>query len=46
MQTYSKDWMRMLEQDILDLINDWDISVEEGLKYANKPKYLKDNIKL
>ena len=46
MQTASKDWMRMLEQDLLDFINEWDITLEEWLKYANQPKFLKDNIKL
>lgn len=44
MQTSSREGMRIIEQDILDGINDGDISLEEGLKYANNPKYIKENV--
>lgn len=46
MQTSGKDWMQMLEQDLLQYINEWEISMEEWLKYANNPKFLKDNIRI
>lgn len=44
MQTSGKDGMQILEQDLLQYINEWEISLEEGLKYANNPKYIKDNV--
>ncbi len=46
MQTSGREWMQMLEQDLLQFINEWDISLEEGLKYANNPKFLKDNVRI
>lgn len=44
MQISWKDWMQILEQDLLQYINDWVITIEEWMKYANNPKFLKDNI--
>jgi Tfp pilus assembly pilus retraction ATPase PilT len=44
MQTSGKDGMQILEQDILQFVNEWEITLEEGLKYANNPKYIKDNV--
>ena len=46
MQTSWKEWMQMLEQDLLQYINEWEITLEEWLKYANNAKYLKDNVQL
>ncbi len=46
MQTSWREWMQMLEQDLLQYINEWDITLEEWLKYANQPKFLKDNVKI
>jgi twitching motility protein PilT len=46
MQTSGREWMQMLEQDLLQFINEWDISLEEWLKYANNPKFLKDNVRI
>jgi twitching motility protein PilT len=43
MQTGSKEGMRIIEQDILQYVNEGEISLEEGLKYANNPKYIKEN---
>lgn len=45
MQISWREWMQVLEQDLLQFINEWDISIEEWLKYANNPKFLKDNIR-
>jgi len=43
-QMWSKDGMQLLEKDIIDLINLWYITEEEGLKYANNPKLVKEAI--
>ena len=43
-QTGGREWMRLLEQDIIDLINSWFISEEEWYKYANNPKLIKEGI--
>lgn len=42
MQMSSREWMQLLEKDIIDLINAWTISLEEWLKYANNPKIIKE----
>lgn len=39
-QMWSREWMRLLEMDIIELINSWVISEEEWLKYANNPKMI------
>lgn len=44
MQMWWKEWMQVLEQDILQYINEWEITMEEWMKYANNPRYLKDNV--
>lgn len=44
MQMWSKDWMQLLEKDIVDLINMWYISEEEWLKFANNPKLIREAI--
>jgi len=44
MQMWQKEWMQLLEKDIVDNINKWYISLEEWLKYSNNPKYIQDNI--
>lgn len=44
MQMSSREWMQVLEKDIIDLIKTWVISEEEGLKYANNPKFIKEAI--
>ncbi|MDD5769452.1 MAG: PilT/PilU family type 4a pilus ATPase [Candidatus Gracilibacteria bacterium] len=45
MQMGSREGMQLLEKDIIDLINFGTISLEEGLKYSNNPKMVKDGIK-
>lgn len=42
MQMWSREWMQILEKDIIDLVNMWYISLEEWLKYANNPKLVKE----
>lgn len=44
MQMWNNEWMQLLEKDIVDAINKWQISIEEWMKYANNPKYIKDNV--
>jgi hypothetical protein len=41
---WARDWMQLLEKDIIDLINMWYITEEEGYKYANNPKLIKEAI--
>ncbi len=41
-QMSSRDWMQLLEKDLIDLINKWIISLEEWLKYSNNPKLLRE----
>jgi len=43
-QMGSREWMQLLENDIIEYINAWTISEEEGLKYANNPKLIKESI--
>lgn len=43
-QMWSREWMQLLETDIIDLINSWEITEEEWYKYSNNPKYIKENI--
>jgi len=35
--------MQILEQDMVYFINNQEISLEEGMKYANNPKYIREN---
>ena len=46
MQTGAREGMQVLEQDLLQYINEGAISVEEGMRYANNPIYLKENIRV
>ena len=43
-QMWQREWMQLLETDIIALINQWMISEEEGLKYSNNPKLIKENL--
>jgi len=43
-QTWSREGMQLLETDIIDFIQTWAISLDEGLKYANNPKYIKESL--
>lgn len=44
MQTSSREGMQIIEHDLLQFINEGDITLEEGLKYANMPKFIKENM--
>ena len=41
-QMWSREWMHLLEDDIILLISQWIISREEWLKYSNNPKLIKE----
>jgi len=43
-QMWSREGMQLLENDIIEYVNAWTISEEEGLKYANNPKLIKESI--
>jgi hypothetical protein len=42
MQMWTREWMQLLESDIIKLVSSWKISEEEWMKYANNPKLLKE----
>lgn len=44
MQMGKREWMQLLEDDILQLIQMGEITMEEWVKYANSPKLLKENL--
>ena len=41
-QMGQREWMQLLENDIISLIHQWIISEEEWLKYSNNPKLIKE----
>ena len=43
-QTWSREWMQLLEDDIIQYINSWEITEEEWLKFANNPKLIKSSL--
>lgn len=43
-QMSSREWMQLLENDIIKLINQWIISEEEWLKFSNNPKLIKEGL--
>lgn len=43
-QTWMREWMQLLETDIVSLIQSKTITLEEGLKYSNNPKLIKDSL--
>ena len=44
LQMWTREWMQILEKDIVDLINMWFITEDEGIKYANNPKLIKESL--
>lgn len=44
MQMGRREWMQLLEDDIIQLIQMWQVTMEEGLKYANNPRYIKESM--
>ncbi len=43
-QMWQREWMQLLETDIIEFINSWLITKEEWYKYSNNPKYIKESI--
>jgi len=43
-QMWSREWMQLLETDIVNYIRKWIITEEEWLKFANNPKLIKESI--
>ncbi len=41
-QMGKREWMQLLEDDIISLIQMGEITVEEGMKYANNPRLIKE----
>ncbi len=44
MQMWSREWMQLLEKDLIELIQEWVISEEEWIKYSNNPKTIKESL--
>lgn len=44
MQMWAREWMQLLEKDIIELISSNKITEEEGLKYSNNPKLIKEGL--
>ncbi len=44
-QTHKKDGMQLLEDDLLDKISNWLISVESAISTANNPNYIMNELK-
>jgi hypothetical protein len=42
MQMGKREWMQLLEDEIISLIHSWEISLEEGIKYANNPRLIRE----
>ena len=42
MQMWKREWMQLLEDDIISLIQTGVITQEEGIKYANNPRLIKE----
>lgn len=41
-QMSTREWMQLLEKDIIEYINKWIITMEEWLKFANSPQIVKE----
>jgi twitching motility protein PilT len=44
MQMGQKEWMQLLETDIIELIQSWEISKEEWLQFSNNPKLIEESM--
>lgn len=44
MQMSSREWMQVLEKDIIDLVLLGIITEDEAIKYANNPKFIKEAV--
>ena len=43
-QMWSREWMQLLEDDIISYINAWYITKDEWLKFSNNPRLIKESI--
>ena len=43
-QMWQKEWMQLLETDIIELIQAWKITKEEWLKFSNNPQLIEESI--
>lgn len=44
LQTGWREWMRLLENDLVELIRAGEVTVDEAMRYANNPNFIKDSI--
>ncbi len=44
LQTGSREWMQLLENDLVQLVLSWEVTEEEAIRYANNPKFLRDSL--
>jgi Tfp pilus assembly pilus retraction ATPase PilT len=44
-QTHKQEWMKLLEDHLIELISKWLIDVEQALTTANNPSYIINEIK-
>lgn len=42
LQTGSREWMQLLENDLVDLVLSWEITEEDAYRYANNPKFIRE----
>jgi Tfp pilus assembly pilus retraction ATPase PilT len=42
MQMWVREWMQLLENDLISYIQKWIITEEEWYKYSNNPKLIKE----
>ena len=43
-QTSTWSWMKLLEESLIELIEKWEVSIDDALAIANKPDYIKNEI--
>jgi len=43
-QMWQKEWMQLLETDIIEFIQTWQITKEEWLKFSNNPKLIEESV--
>lgn len=44
LQTWAREGMQLLETDLINLIEEWEISIAEALRYANSPKLIEQAV--
>jgi twitching motility protein PilT len=43
-QMWKREGMQLLEDDIIHLIQLWEITIEEGMKFSNNPRLIKESV--